>query len=294
MIEVIGFGLAGACVALQLQAAGQRVRVVDDGAGGSTLVAAGLVNPVAGRNFEPSWEVGEALEVAIPFYDDLGEGLFRRVPIRRLWFDEKDRRKFERKRELVEDWIGEVDDEGVTWTGGGWLDCGKFLERARERFLANGGEWGMEGEASEGIWCTGAAGLRRGEFREVIHRCAKGEILTVRVPGWGEGRILNRGGWVIPLGEDLYRVGATYEWDELDGGPTEFGRARVEEILRSFTDLDYEVVGHVAGVRPIVNRSQPVVIYEKGRGWMVNGLGSKGVIYAPRLGKEMVGLVGKK
>ena len=60
MIEIIGFGLAGACVALQLQRAGHAVRVVDDGKPGSTGVAAGLINPVAGRNFQPSWEVDEA------------------------------------------------------------------------------------------------------------------------------------------------------------------------------------------------------------------------------------------
>ena len=50
MVEVIGFGLAGACVALQLQRAGYDVRVIDDGCKGSSQVAAGLVNPVAGRN----------------------------------------------------------------------------------------------------------------------------------------------------------------------------------------------------------------------------------------------------
>ena len=63
---------------------------------------------------------------------------------------------------------------------------------------------------------------------------------------------------------------------------------RVEEILRTFTERDFEVLDHVAGVRPIIQRSRPVVKFEEGRGWMVNGLGSKGVIYAPRVGAEMV------
>ncbi|MFT6577040.1 MAG: glycine/D-amino acid oxidase-like deaminating enzyme, partial [Akkermansiaceae bacterium] len=141
MVEVIGFGLAGACLALQFQRAGHQVRVVDDGREGSSHIAAGLVNPVAGRNFEPSWEVEEAWEVALPFYQDLGEGLFKAVPIVRLWRDEKDREKFDRKRELLERWIVKVDDEGVTWKGGGWLDCPRFLEVAREEFLKAGGEW---------------------------------------------------------------------------------------------------------------------------------------------------------
>ena len=288
MIEVIGFGLAGACVALQLQRAGREVRVIDDGRPGSTQVAAGLVNPVAGRNFEPSWEVAEAWTVARPFYDGVGSDLFHERPILRLWRDDKDRAKFARKRERLEPWVDEVIEEGVIWKGGGWLDCPRFLEAARVLFREGGGEWTGQSQGGEQIWCTGAAGLIRGEFDGMAHRSAKGEILTVRIPDWHEERILNRNGWVIPLGEDLYRVGATYEWDDLESGPTPEGRARVEALLRTFTDQPFDVVDHVAGVRPIIDRSKPVVHFEAGKGWMVNGLGSKGVIYAPRVGLQMV------
>jgi glycine/D-amino acid oxidase-like deaminating enzyme len=133
--------------------------------------------------------------------------------------------------------------------------------------------------------------LIRGEFAGVTHRSAKGEILTVRIPGWKEERILNRNGWVIPLEGDLYRVGATYDWEELESGPTAQGRARMEGLLRTFTKRPFEVVDHVAGVRPIIERSRPVIHFEEGKGWMVNGLGSKGVIYAPRVGMEMASLV---
>lgn len=288
MIEVMGFGLAGACVALQLQRAGHRVRVVDDGGPASTKVAAGLVNPVAGRNFQPSWEVEEAWAVAEPFYRSLGHDLFHEVPILRLWRDEKDRAKFERKRDLVASWVDQVDEEGVTWRGGGWLDCPRFLEVAKRVFLHHGGEWGESGKADEKVWCCGAVGLIRKDFDGVDHRCAKGEILTVRIPGWREERILNRNGWVIPLGNDLYRVGASYEWDHLNSNPTPAGRKKVEEILATFTNRSFEVVDHVAGIRPIIHRSIPVIRHQRGRGWMVNGLGSKGSIYAPRVGLKMV------
>ncbi|MDA7888279.1 FAD-binding oxidoreductase [Akkermansiaceae bacterium] len=291
MIEVVGFGLAGACVALQLQSRGREVRVVDDGKDGSTLVAAGLVNPVAGPNFEPSWEVAEAWAIALPFYRELealsGQDLFHEHPILRLWRDEKDRAKFERKRDRLESWIEKVGDEGVTWQGGGWLDTRRFLPVAKEVFLSRGGNWGSEETGAKQIRCTGAAGLLSGEFPKVEHRSAKGEILTVRIPHWNESRILNRSGWVIPIGSNCYRVGATYEWDGLESGPTLDGRVKIEKLLKTFTDRDFEVIDHHAGIRPIINRSKPVVEHHQGVGWMVNGLGSKGVIYAPRVGLEM-------
>lgn len=287
-VEVVGFGLAGACVALRLQQAGHRVRVVDDGKQGSTQVAAGLVNPVAGRNFEISRNLAESLEVALPFYRGLGSGLFHPMPIKRLWRDDKDRAKFERKRETFEDWIDRIDDEGVTWKGGGWLDCPGFLKAAKLEFLNGGGEVLATRQSEESIWCTGAAGLIREDFPGLEHRSAKGEILTLRIPGWNENRILVSGGWIIPIGDDCYRAGATYEWDNLLSGPSEEGREKVEAIVRRFTDLDYEVIEHVAGVRPIIDRSNPSIRYREGFGWFVNGLGSKGVIYAPSVVQDLV------
>jgi glycine oxidase len=288
-VEVIGFGLAGACVALRLQERGATVRVVDDGLAGSTVIAAGLVNPVAGRNFEPSSRVQDAWDEAEVFYRDLDATLWHPLPIKRLWRDEKDRAKFERKREIVSPWIASVDEEGVTWNQGGWLETARFLKLARERFPKNGGVISeAQGKADQRIWCTGSAGLIRGEFEEVGHRCAKGEILTVKIPDLNEERILTKNGWLIPLGEDLYRVGATYDWDGLETGPSEAGRARVEKILRGFTRRDFEVMDHVAGVRPIIHRSEAVVLFQEEKGWMFNGLGSKGVIYAPSVARDLV------
>jgi|TARA_B110000305_G_scaffold141671_1_gene157805 glycine oxidase len=288
-VEVIGFGLAGACVALRLQERGVRVRVVDDGLAGSTLVAAGLVNPVAGRNFEPSSRVQDAWDEAEAFYCDLDVTLWHPLPIKRLWRDEKDRAKFERKREIVSPWIESVDEEGVTWNQGGWLETARFLTIARERFCKNGGIISRaQDEMDQRIWCTGSAGLIRGEFGEVGHRCAKGEILTVKICDWNEKRILTKNGWLIPLGGDLYRVGATYDWDGLETGPSDDGRARVEKILRGFTQRDFEVMDHVAGVRPIIHRSEAVILFQEEKGWMLNGLGSKGVIYAPSVARDLV------
>ena len=172
------------------------------------------------------------------------------------------------------------------------MDCAAFLKVAKEAFRARGGEVSERARGGLQVWCTGAAGLMRGDFLEIAHRSAKGEILTVKVPGWDEGRILTRNGWVLPIGAECYRVGATYEWDELDSGCTAEGRAKVEAILRTFTEREYEVMDHVSGIRPIIHRSRPVIYHEEGRGWMVNGLGSKGVIYAPRVGLEVVTLLG--
>ncbi|MGE9268760.1 MAG: NAD(P)/FAD-dependent oxidoreductase [Verrucomicrobiales bacterium] len=289
-VTVTGFGLAGAWVALALRERGVAVRVVDAG-GGSTEVAAGLVNPLAGRNFEPSRDWDAFWPEALAGYRDLekasGRRLFYELPILRKWLDAKDRRKFEKKRDLLTPWLAEVGEEGVVWRGGGWLDTRAFLAAAREvlgeePFRVGGERPGLR------VFCTGARGLLAGEYAAGGHRCAKGEILTLRVPGLREDRILNGGGWVIPTGDGLFRAGATYAWDGLESGPTREGREKVEKMARFLIgERDFEIVAHVAGVRPIIHRSEPV-IWRDEAGWHLNGLGSKGVIYAPGTARRLV------
>ena len=121
------------------------------------------------------------------------------------------------------------------------------------------------------------------------HRCAKGEILTVGIAGADEGRILiGGGGWLVPVGDGLFKAGATYEWEELNGEPTEAGRLRVDEILGRLGVSDYEVVAHEAGVRPIVRRSMPLIGRLPDGSVAFNGLGSKGSLYAPGVARRLV------
>jgi glycine/D-amino acid oxidase-like deaminating enzyme len=128
------------------------------------------------------------------------------------------------------------------------------------------------------------------------HRCAKGEILTVRIPNGDESRILiGGGGWLVPVGDGLFKAGSTYEWNELNGEPTEAGRIRVGEILGRLGVSEYEVMAHEAGIRPIVRRSMPLIGRLPDGTVGFNGLGSKGSLYAPGVARRLVeGLVDGK
>lgn len=298
-LTIVGQGLAGTCVAWWLWRRGVDFRIVDPGKGGASRVAAGLVNPVTGKNFEPSWRIGEFLPEALDFYAgverELGVKLWHPMPVLRLSGSEKEWGKISAKleEERVRPWIGGAVDAPEGWCGavevigGGRVDVGLLVERSREFFMGKGcfeaGGGGME------ILCEGAAGLMTGNYGE--HRSAKGEILTVRAEGWDEGRIkVGGGGWLVPVGGGVFRAGATYEWNELDEMPTAKGREFVERILRRLGGDDFEVTDHRAGVRPILRRSEPLI----GRmrdGWMFNGLGSKGSVYAPEVAARLVGSI---
>ncbi len=295
-------GLAGCCLAWQRHFRGADFTWEDDDRPGSaSRVAAGLVNPVTGKNFSVSWRLAEFLPEAEAFYARvgglLGKTLWFPLPVWRL-VGEKEWSKVAGKLEEARPWIAAVDETVPGWraavvlTGGGRVATREFCEGTREYFSGKKGlrqphsaEAARGEDAAATVLCEGAAGLMTGRLGG--HRCAKGEILTLRA-GWRADRILiGGGGWLVPLGDGMFKAGSTYVWDRLDGDPTAAGRARVEEIARLLGGADFEVTGHEAGVRPIVRKSQPVIgPLEDGR-IVFNGLGSKGSLYAPGVARRL-------
>lgn len=296
MRTIVGSGLAGTCLAWEFWKRGVEFALVDRGTGGSSRVAAGMVNPITGKNFEPSWRIAEFLPEALAFYAEVEKSIGRQVwypfPVLRLAGSEKEWRKIVSKLDSpdVVPWIaGEVPAPpgwvgAVEVRGGGRLDTRAFLDGSREFF---GARFRTGDDSSiEAIRCDGADGLITGRYGP--HRCAKGEILTVRATDWDEQRIrIGAGGWLVPQGGGLFRIGSTYEWNELDDLPTAAGRLRVEEIASRLGGEVFEVVGHVAGVRPILRRSQPLIGPLADGGWMFNALGSKGSLYAPGMARRL-------
>ncbi len=291
-------GLAGCCLAWQRRFRGEDFTWEDDDRPGSaSRVAAGLVNPVTGKNFSVSWRLADFLPEAEAFYARvgglLGKTLWFPLPVWRL-VGEKEWAKVAGKLEEARPWIVAVEEQVPGWRaavvlkGGGRVATREFCEGTREYFS---GKEGLRQDAAATVLCEGAAGLMTGRLGG--HRCAKGEILTLRA-GWREDRILiGGGGWLVPLGDGMFKAGSTYVWDRLDGGPTAEGRARVEEIARLLGGADFEVIVHEAGVRPIVRKSQPVIgPLEDGR-IVFNGLGSKGSLYAPGVARRLAEWIGE-
>ena len=108
-------------------------------------------------------------------------------------------------------------------------------------------------------------------------------MLTIRSEHLKERHVIKSSVFIIPLGGDLYRVGATYKWKDKTNTPTAASRRELLDKLESFLKADYEVVSHVAGIRPTVTDRRPLV----GRHpvhhnlYILNGFGSRGVLIAP-------------
>tara|TARA_B110000881_G_C18491861_1_gene472272 strand:+ start:16 stop:1035 length:1020 start_codon:yes stop_codon:yes gene_type:complete len=311
---MIGQGLAGSALAMALIERGATVMVVDsEDEHSASRVAAGLVTTVAGKGMNLSWRQDEYLPEALAYYRKLekasGTALFHALDTLRLFESEKQRDKFNKKRDQLGGWVEDVDPAdllrwnadhgGFIMKQGGWLDTKNYLQvirdilgdryrsdifREEDLLISKESVTWKDITAKSIVLCQGAVGLTEGGlFSYVPHRCAKGEILTISIPEVSQQKVINRNGWLIPLGNETWRAGATYEWEDLSGAITQAGRSEIEEKIRNLTNRPFQVIEHSAAVRPILRRSQPYIGQHPDHPEVkfFNGLGSKGVTTAP-------------
>ena len=99
--------------------------------------------------------------------------------------------------------------------------------------------------------------------------------------------------FIIPMGNDLYRVGATYKWKDKSNSPTEECKQELLQKLDTFLKCPYEVIDHVAGIRPTVSDRKPLVgRHPKHENvFLLNGLGSRGVMIAPMASQQLFAFI---
>ena len=87
----------------------------------------------------------------------------------------------------------------------------------------------------------------------------------------------------MPLGDDLYRVGASFNWDEKDDIPTETGKKWLISKLEQIINCNFEIIEHNAGIRPTVVDRRPLIGTHKDYKniHVFNGMGTRGVMLAP-------------
>ena len=312
---IVGQGIAGSTLALELLQRGVRVLVVDrQDQGSSSRVAAGLITPITGKGLNPAWRQDEYLPVAEKFYQSLEDEvrgrfyhpcevvrLFQSAREQEKWRSKSaEHRKWGEEKELADDAL-KSEYGGLKMSGGAWLDSQKFLTAVQNKLVAEdsyrvddfceqevefgeGGVTWRDVTAGKIILCQGAYGLQGGGwFSDVPHRCAKGEIITVKLAGLPKDTRYHADGWLAARGDGTWKVGATYDWKNLNSEVTEQGRDEVLGKLATWCDLPVAVVDQEAGVRPIIRNSRPVIglhpKYEEVG--FFNGLGSKGSLIAP-------------
>lgn len=321
---IVGQGLAGSTLARLLLDRGRRLMVVDAGdPSGASRVAGGLVNPVTGMKLVKTREAEVFLPKARTFYRswerEAGQKFYHDRTVWRLFRTEKEETVWQKKRETgeLDPFVAELPETlglelreqrgGFVVREAAYLDTVALLDwfrgelRRRESLveevlnvadlhLEEGMVRWRDIRARRIIFCEGHTASQNPWFSWIPFRNAKGEVLTISGQELPEDLVLNRGKWLLPISPGRYRAGATYSWKDLDSKPTDAGREEILAGIRKIVPWEPKVEKHEAGIRPIVQDTYPVLGLHPAHSTLgiFNGLGSKGVLWAPHFADQLV------
>lgn len=306
----MGHGLAGTILAHHLHQENIEFQIWDSRPTyfTSSLAAGGIFNPVTGRKLEPTWLAKEIFNYLFPFYHALEKKLnasfFFPMPLFRPFANVE-----------MADWLtarrAEIDNEFLDWKSDGvwvkntgWVDVPHLLHQSQLFFQALGVFFDKEfvlGQPDNSnfthiIFCEGFHGMKNPIWSCLNFLPAKGELLKIKTAQADNSLILNKNGFLLPIGQNAFKVGATYRWDEFGPDPTISAYEELKGKLGQFKVHDYIEIEKMVGVRPATQDRRPFVgMHPEKPVGIFNGFGSKGVSLIPYFANEFVDeLQGKK
>ena len=321
---IVGLGLAGTLLAHELIQLGKSVLVFDDPAvPKASLVAAGVINPVVFRRMTKSWLIDDAFpQMETTFHqleDLLKEELY--YPGRMMRFLSEEGAVFWKEKAFANRLETYIDAEPTfnfniknmnnDFSFGfinksGRLDIQKLILFFSEFLFQQNlireekfdiGKLVLKPElviykdvtAEKIIFCEGPSASQNPYFRNLKFKHSKGEILELKIPELDMSEIISDEVFVMPVGNDRYKVGATYTWDELNWETTDSAREELLAKFKKITPLISEMISQKAGIRPTMHDRKPVIGFhpEYPSIGIFNGLGPKGVLLGPYFARQL-------
>lgn len=329
---LVGQGIAGSLLAWELDQRGHRVAIIDQHRpGAASRVASGMWNPITFRLLLKSWRTDELLPVAVAYYKQLckhfqGDWLHP-LPIHRVFPNVEGREMWQEKQQAADyqHLLGPIVSDSrlpnqLPYPHGygevlqsGWLEINPLLDEVRTYFKAKNALFEVDFKVNqleiqpdkltwEGttarkiIFAEGSSLAKNPWFQWLPLKPAQGDVLTLHIPGLALNAVYNAGFFLLPLGNDHFRLGATYEWDTLDPHPTAYGKKELLDKLATIYTGPFTLIDHQAGIRPAVADRRPLLGAhpEHPELCIFNGLGTKGVLLAPYFALQMADFLEEK
>lgn len=322
---IVGQGLAGTILGFQLRERGKSVVVIDKHREQtSSKVALGAYNPMVLKRFTPCWNVEQQLKPLYDFVDafektyrvSIHESLklwrkFHSVQEQNLWLEKSEHPRLkafmnpyfipnENDKINAEFGYGEVNNSGRVQLEK-LISIFKGNLQREECFLDDDFNYDAlvvshssvtykSFKAHKLIFCEGHRLTNNPYFNYLPLMRTKGEILTVKLKGFQVKELLKSNISVLSLGDDLYKVGATFNWTNKDEITTDEAREELLNKLAELVCIKPEVIRHEAGLRPTVKDRRALIgshpTYENVL--VFNGLGTRGLLIAPYLSLQLI------
>ena len=320
---IVGQGLAGTLLAYELFRQNKTIVVFNDpNQLKSSDVAAGIINPVVFRRMTKSWLVDDTFSQMETTYHELEELLHEQLyfPGRMLkilgeggsdfWKEKAFANHLEnyleavpvlnlRDQELLNAFSfgcvnksGRLDIQRLISTFSGLLAQQNLIRNEKldyEKLILLADSITHDNIiAQKIIFCEGSATALNPFFKNLKFKHSKGEVLELKIPGLKLNEIVSDEVFVAPIGNDKYKVGATYTWDKLNCDTTDSARKELLDKLRNICSSPFEILSQKAGIRPTMHDRKPVIglLPDNPQIGIFNGLGSKGVLLGPYFAKQ--------
>lgn len=320
---IVGGGLAGASFASLCLKNNASFLMIDNDQNKASRVAAGVYNPVVLKRLNPAWHAKFQMHLWHAHYQNIRNytkvdfdypiGVYRRifnVEEQNNWFHASDDPKL---ADFLLTPLHNTIYHGIDSPFGfgqvassGYIDINRMLDdflsflKTKDAYrLAEFDYQSLLETADEivykevktkhVIFAEGFGMFKNPWFKDLPMIGTKGETLTVEVKGLQLPGIVKAGVFILPLGNDLYRVGATYDREDLSLNPTTEGRKILENELKQFMSLPYKIIAHDAGIRPTTADRKPLVgTHPKHKRFhILNGLGTRGVMLGPYVAEQL-------
>ena len=324
---IVGQGLAGTTLAWRQYQQGQSFMVVDRGETvTASRVSGGLITPRIGRRMSQSVDFEVNWSEAVEFYRFaerlLNQPLLAKQSVLWLILTEDDEETAERRMAETVDgclvwWQGRLQSQGPVRKGvwmkpAGRLDTKRYLDASRDFFERH--DWyrqhdiclpndlRLDGDvisvpelgltADRIIFCQGAE--RNQWFYNVPNNPSRGDVITVKISDYTATDVVQHSIWLVPESDGCVTAGATYDWKHIDKKPRPEGQQELVNAIARMVSGNITVVDHKAAVRPTMTDYRPVVGRHPHdtRLYVLNGLGSRGVLTVPRLARLLSETIG--
>lgn len=312
---LVGQGIAGTLLAWTLQKRGAQVQVVEgDLPGRSSMAAAGIINPVTGKRFVKSWRFDDFYQAAQSAYqsleNELNISIWSEQPIVRLLATPEEANDWSARCALTDyaahlsesagagDWAGLVKPGfrfGIIRRAAR-VDFPRLLSAFRQKFASEKSFWEKEidygtveqlaNEFDGIVFCEGYLAQGNPFFPDLPWQLAKGEALLIRLkyaPDNPIRQMLKKTMTLVPVGDNLFWAGGSYQWHYPDLLPSESEKTYILDHLAAMLAAPFEIVGHVSGVRPTVKDRRPFLgqSLKNPKMFIFNGMGTKGALLTP-------------
>ena len=320
---IVGSGLAGIAFAETLLQNNKTFMVFENQSQNSSRIAAGLYNPVILKRFSQVWNANQQLKIAKEFYKNIEAKLHLQVdfemPIYRKffsieeqnnWFAASDKpalapflssRVIHKKYAFIDApfGYGEVFKTGFVTTDVLLTSYHGYLKNLN---LFNENSFDYQQlqiyddhvayqnlKATHIVFAEGFGVHANPFFNYLPLDGTKGELLIISAPDLDIDVIVNTRVYILPLGNSLFKVGATYNWEDKTNVLTQEGKQELTVRIKEILTCDFEIVAHFAGVRPTVRDRKPIVgthsLHKNLH--ILNGLGTRGVMLAPSMAQDL-------